>query len=172
MWKLIAVGVLSSLGCLLTALPVDAYCTPAQVNQCNDQNNSCTNVCNFTGAPQPCYVACVCGYERCREGCGDGSPVNCPPSRPTELTAGGGEDLPAPLGIEVEVDASPEDSSALAQVLTGQTIPAPIEAATFPVCSHALCQNNPTQRCRCPSGTCQAGLNPSCRFWYTVCNCL
>ena len=73
MWKLIAVVAISSLGLVLTAPPVFAFCSGDQVGACTDQSNACSSGCNFMGAPQSCYDACVCGYYACRESCGDGN---------------------------------------------------------------------------------------------------
>ena len=71
MRKLIAVVVISSLSLALAALPVYAACSPSEVNACNEANNTCTNECNFTGAPQSCYDACINSYYDCRRACGD-----------------------------------------------------------------------------------------------------
>jgi hypothetical protein len=79
MWKLISVVVISSLSLVLAAQPVYAACSNSQVDACTNAENACADGCNFLGAPQSCYDACVCGYYKCRANCGDGIVPNwCP----------------------------------------------------------------------------------------------
>jgi hypothetical protein len=100
--KPIAVVALCGLSLLLAAIPGYAYCTAAQINACNDQNNVCTSACNFAGAPQSCYANCVCKYDKCLQACGDVSVPNCPPQTvPRDESAGpGGEDLSFLFSLE------------------------------------------------------------------------
>lgn len=64
------------------------------------------------------------------------------------------------------------DSKEPAQAL-GDPILGPIEAATYPVCSHAICyEGSPVGTCRCPSGSCRAGQLAWCdEMWHPTCYC-
>jgi len=76
MWKLIAI---TSLSLTLAAPPMYTACSQSQVDACTTTSNACADGCNILGAPQSCYDACVCGYYKCRENCGDGIvPTWCP----------------------------------------------------------------------------------------------